>query len=135
MFFRLLALVCLLTGTTLAWAQRAMRLPDGVSLNGGTVTISPYTTATVSVYTSSSVATGTSTVVCPANTNRKAFCLWNNGANSGYDTFGPYSASAGPTTIHASFTSLCYFGPVVYTGVVSAIRNSGSGTYTCHELQ
>lgn len=75
-----------------------------------------------------------SVVIAPANAARKSFYIYNNSANSAYITFGPTSTSATCTALVATFTSFVMSGPVCYTGAISAIRNSGSGVCTVHEL-
>lgn len=69
-----------------------------------------------------------SLLVAAADTNCIGFTIWNNSANSAYIVFGPTATSAAPTYIHPTFSTLAFFGPVIYTGVISSIRNAGSGT-------
>ncbi len=90
-------------------------------------------TATAKVTTSASVAT-TSVLLVGANVSRKGFILWNNSANSAYVSLADTSNSSTCTWIVATFTSLVYCFPVSYTGPISAIRNSGTGTITVYEL-
>lgn len=75
-----------------------------------------------------------SIVISPANPNRIGFTVWNNSANSAYLTFGATASSASPTYIHPTFSTLAFFGPAIYTGVLSAIRNAGSGTMVVTEF-
>lgn len=73
--------------------------------------------------------------ILPANPNRRAFILYNNGANSTYITLGPTSNSSSCTFIVATFTHFNWpFPNISYTGPISAIRNAGSGTIVCFEL-
>jgi hypothetical protein len=93
-----------------------------------------YYTSTVTKTTSVSVTT-TSVVIAEANPRRRAFVVYNNSANSAYITYGPTSAGSTCTRILATFNQFEMLGPVVYTGQISAIRNSGSGTLTITELE
>jgi hypothetical protein len=82
--------------------------------------------------TSASVAT-TSVQIIDSNPNRRCLYIWNNSSNSAYITFGPVSSGSAPTAIVASFTSFVMNSGVIYTGAISAIRNSGAGTMTVTE--
>jgi hypothetical protein len=84
--------------------------------------------------TTTAVAT-TSQVIAAANPNRKGFYIWNNSSNSVYISFADTSASAGPTFILATFQSHVMVNGVVWQGVISAIRNSGSGNIVVWELE
>ncbi len=86
------------------------------------------------VQTVSATVTTSSVLILPANPNRVGMTIWNQSANSGYLTFGTTSGSSTPTDIIATFTTKSYFGPVVYTGPVAAIRNAGTGTFVCYEF-
>jgi hypothetical protein len=69
-----------------------------------------------------------------ANANRKGFVIFNNSANSVYVTEGPTSVAANCTRLIATFTSWENVAGAVWTGAISAIRNSGSGVCTVFEL-
>lgn len=96
----------------------------------------------LSKYTSSSVTTPVPTtnvllisiVVLPANPNRKGFILYNNSANSVYVTYGATSSSASCTRLIPTFASWEVTQGCIYTGIISAIRNAGSGTVVAYEL-
>lgn len=75
----------------------------------------------------------TSVVVAQANPLRRCLYVWNNSSNSAYLTLGPVSNGNTPTQIVATFTSFVMAQGPVYTGTVSAIRNSGTGLMTAHE--
>lgn len=75
-----------------------------------------------------------SVVIAPANPSRMGFLIFNNSANSVYITLGPTSASSTCTQIVATFASWQFVFPVCYTGIISAIRNAGSGVCTVHEI-
>lgn len=87
------------------------------------------------VVTTSGAVTTSSVQLVAENKARRAFYIWNNSANSAYITFGPTSSSATPTFILPTFATLVVNGPVVWTGPISAIRNSGTGTLTVTELK
>lgn len=88
------------------------------------------------ITTTSAAVAQSSVVIAKANSKRMGFIIWNNGANSGYLTFGPTSTSSAPQVIHASFTSYTWpFSGFCYTGPISAIRNAGTGTFTIAEFQ
>jgi hypothetical protein len=96
-------------------------------------------TNTTKLTSNSCTVTGTnvllaSVVICQANPNRKGFIIFNNSANSTYVTFGATSSSATCTYLIATFASLTVNSGCIYTGVMSAIRNSGSGVVTVYEL-
>lgn len=74
-----------------------------------------------------------SQVLVSANANRRCLYIWNNGANSMYLTFGPTSNSSTPTTLVPTFSSFIMTGLPIYTGIISAIRNAGSGGTTAYE--
>lgn len=70
--------------------------------------------------------------IAPANPNRKGFIVFNNSTNSTYVTMGATSSSASCTKLIATFTSWECYSP--YTGVLSAIRNAGSGNAVFYDL-
>ncbi len=76
-----------------------------------------------------------SVVVAAANSNRKGFIIFNNSSNSTYVTLGSTSVAATCTRLIATFTSWEVTTGVIWTGVISAIRNAGSGGVTVYELQ
>lgn len=84
--------------------------------------------------TTTASITNSSVLIAPANPNRRGFTIWNNSANSIYITFGPTSASASPTFILATFATLSFQPPNCWTGEISGIRNTGSGTVTIYEF-
>ncbi len=75
-----------------------------------------------------------SVVIAPANPRRIGFYIFNNSSNSVYVTLGPTSASSFCTQLIATFATWACNDPICYTGVISAIRNAGSGVCTVHEL-
>jgi hypothetical protein len=95
--------------------------------------------SSVTTQVSQSIATTTavllsSVVICAANQNRKGFSIWNNGANSAYITWGPVSSSSSPVIILATFSSYICLGPLIWTGIMSALRNTGSGNIVVTEF-
>lgn len=76
----------------------------------------------------------TSVVILPANSNRKGFIIFNNSANSTYVTFGPTSVASTCTRLIPTYASWEVTQGAVYTGAISAIRNSGTGIITVYEL-
>jgi hypothetical protein len=82
---------------------------------------------------SASVSSAGSVKILDANSARIGFRIWNNSSNSGYLAYGDAASSAQPTVLVATFATHSELGPVVYTGDIYAIRNSGSGTFTCWE--
>lgn len=83
--------------------------------------------------TTASITTA-SVLVSPGDKRRLGFYIWNNSANSVYLSFDTVSTSASPTRILATFATWESVGGICYTGPISAIRNSGSGTVTLWEL-
>lgn len=83
--------------------------------------------------TSPSVTTS-SVQIIEANRYRRGFSIWNNSSNSAYISFGTTASSATPTAIIPTFQTFQMFTGVVWTGEISAIRNSGSGTLTVTEI-
>lgn len=75
-----------------------------------------------------------SVVIAPANPERLGMIIFNNSSNSVYVTFGATSASSTCTRLIPTFASWECLGSVIYTGVVSAIRNAGSGACIAYEL-
>jgi hypothetical protein len=90
--------------------------------------------ATTIKKTTTSVLTA-SKVVCEANPKRKGFYIWNNSANSVYLSFEGTASSAGPTKILATFTTWEVINGAIWQGVISGIRNSGSGNIVVWELE
>ena len=93
-----------------------------------------YRTATATPVSPGVNVATTSVVIAPANPNRKGFYIYNNSGNSAYINFGPTAVGATPVAIIATYTSFVMVGPICYTGVLSAIRNTGSGVMTVTEL-
>lgn len=83
--------------------------------------------------TTSASVTTTSAIILPSNPNRLCLYVWNNSSNSAYLTLGPISTGSTPSAIVPSFTSFVMNSGFIYTGPISAIRNSGSGTMTSTE--
>lgn len=117
----------------------------GMNVNGNLVGLSgtaiglivdpwPAFQSNATVTVSSNVALS-SVQIIGNNPNRRCMYIWNNSANSAYITFGPKSTSASPTAIVPTFTSFVMDAGPIYTGTVSAIRNSGSGTMATTECQ
>lgn len=90
--------------------------------------ISAFCQSTDTVRTVSASIALVSVQVLAANTKRRGLTIYNNSANSVYLTWGATSSSNTCTRILATFTQFDMFGPVVYLGPISAIRNAGSGT-------
>lgn len=114
-----------------------LKVTEGNVVVTGSVDVTGSVKAVMPVTTKAVTATNTllvSVVIAAANVNRKAFSIWNNGSNSAYVTFGATSTSAAPTFILATFTSITFFTPVVWTGQISAIRNAGSGNMVVTEF-
>lgn len=84
--------------------------------------------------TTSIPITTVSVLLVGSNPKRKGMYIWNNSSNSAYISFGATSSSATPTFIVAAFSTLRFDGPAIYTGPVSAVRNSGTGTITTYEI-
>lgn len=91
-------------------------------------------TGKVRVVTTTVPTTPSSAIILPANPARIGFYIYNNSANSIYISFAPTSSGSTPTIILATFAEKFMIGPVVYTGDISATRNSGSGPATVYEL-
>jgi hypothetical protein len=91
-------------------------------------------TSSKAIITTSSSVGLTSVQIIGANPGRRGIIIYNNSSNSAYITYGPSSVSSTPTRILATFSQFEMLGPVVYTGVISAVRNAGSGTLTITEL-
>lgn len=96
----------------------------------------PYQSSTTVVTTVPSFAATVSTLLIAANPNRKALFLWNNSANSIYLSYALTSNSSTPTFILATFATFGpgNYGPVVWTGPISGIRNAGTGSVTVYEV-
>lgn len=62
-----------------------------------------------------------------ANPWRVGLTIYNQSGNTIYVTFGDVSNSASPTLVIGSYQSWTMFGPVIWTGPISAIRNAGNG--------
>lgn len=100
----------------------------------GTVDTNNNSSSSTVRKTKVNVTTG-SVILVPANPKRKGFYIYNNSANSVYLTFDSVSLSAEPTMILATFTQASMVAGLVYTGVISAIRNSGTGHCIVWELE
>ncbi len=97
--------------------------------------IQPITAANTKYTASASVGT-TSLIVCAANPNRLGLFIYNNSSNSAYINFGAVANSGtAMVVLIPTFSTYSMPGPVIYTGQISAIRNSGSGILMCTELQ
>ncbi len=91
--------------------------------------------ASSTTYTASSSVGTSSVVVLAANPKRLGFLIYNNSANSVYIDFSPLaSSSTHMVLLIATFATYQMLGPVVYTGMISAIRNAGSGILMITEL-
>lgn len=75
-----------------------------------------------------------SVVIAAANPRRMGYLVYNNGSNSCYICLGATASGALCHKILASFATWECYGPVCYTGVMSAIRNAGTGTINVCEL-
>ena len=95
-----------------------------------------YNSVAVSAVRTISAATGTtSIVIANDNPDRKGFILYNNSANTRYFTCGTISSAATPTFIVATFTHFIWTAPnIIYTGPISVIANSGTGTVVVTEF-
>ncbi len=90
-------------------------------------------TSTISVSTTIPVNPNSVQIVA-ANANRKGLIIYNNSANSIYVAFAATANSANNlTVIVPTFTSYIMQFPI-YTGVLAATRNSGSGSAIVTEL-
>ena len=85
--------------------------------------------------TTSPVVNTTSVVIRAANSRRLGFILYNNSNNSAYVTFGPISAGNRCAIIITAFAAWIWPYKFFYTGPISAIRNSGTGTFTVNEFE
>lgn len=99
----------------------------------GTVTAN-IMAAPHAVITISPLITTVSLVVVAANAARVGLILYNNSANSVYLKFASVCTSSTCTLILATFAQYVMLGPVVYTGVISGIRNAGTGSLVVTEL-
>lgn len=75
-----------------------------------------------------------SAVIAQPNPRRIAFIIYNNSANSVYISYGATAVSAQCTRIIATYTQVEVNATVCYTGVLSAIRNTGTGNVIVTEL-
>lgn len=80
-----------------------------------------------------SVAAGTSALLVGENPSRRGFVIWNNSSNSCYISCDTVSIAASCTWILATFQAKEVLS-IAYTGPLSAIRNSGTGTWTVWEF-
>lgn len=76
----------------------------------------------------------TSAVIAPANPNRVGFVIYNNSSNSRYVCLGATATGTLCHKIIATFATWECYGPVCYTGILSAIGNAGTGTMNVVEL-
>lgn len=76
-----------------------------------------------------------SVVVLGANSGRRGLLIYNNSSNSCYVTLGPV-ANGGTLCcfIIASFTNFTALANVAYGGVLSSIRNAGTGNLVITEF-
>lgn len=96
--------------------------------------LQPTPVSTAVVTTSTSIAL-ISKIIVPPNPARLGLMLYNNSANSGYFTFGSVSVSNSCSMIIATFANWNWpFSNFVYTGPISCIRNSGTGTVIVTEF-
>lgn len=101
-------------------------MPDEM-VNGSNFQTSSLTKTATNVLTSS-------IKIASANAKRIAFIVFNNSANSCYVCFENPAIAAGCARIIATFTSWEYFYPVIYTGDIYCIRNSGTGNCVVWEF-
>lgn len=83
--------------------------------------------------TTTTVVALVSTVIAQPNINRRCLYIWNNSANSAYISFAATTDAASPTAIIPTFQSFSMQGTPIYTGVISAKRNAGTGRITAWE--
>lgn len=88
----------------------------------------------VKVTTTNLPTANASAVICAENADRIGFIIWNNSANSCYIGLSSVAVAATCCKIIATFTSWEWLQPTSYTGIISAIRNAGSGTITVWEI-
>lgn len=100
----------------------------------GEATTKPYQTANISRSTTASVAATVSVLLAPANPSRVGFTIWNNVNNTAYVTFAATSSGSTPSFIIGAFSSFVWNGVICPTGPISAVRNSGTGTFTITEI-
>lgn len=91
-----------------------------------------------SAFTTSSVTANNvalvSAVIATANYKRRGIIMYNNSANSVYVSWAATSTSTGCALIIPSFQSWFWLTPPVYIGVISAIRNAGTGAVNVYEF-
>lgn len=80
-----------------------------------------------------SVAAGNSVLLSAPNPARRGFIIWNNSSNSTYISLDTVSVASTCAWIIATFQSKDFVN-FAYTGAISAIRNSGTGTWTIYEF-
>lgn len=95
--------------------------------------------ARVSEIISTDLTAGKALRLFPVNLNRVGFFIYNNSTNSlyfgptnspaGSKVFGQLATNAGPTALQA------FLGPVVWTGEIWVVRNSGTGGVVGYELE
>ena len=93
-----------------------------------------YATATARLVAPPVNVAQASVVIAPANVDRVGWVIYNNGANSVYIVLGSTATSVLCAKILATFATWECYGPAVYTGALSAIRNAGSGAVNVYEL-
>lgn len=91
-------------------------------------------TASTATITNSPAVTTLTQVIVAANPARKGLVIYNNSANSIYLSYGPTANSNTLCTrVLATFTQFDMPAPI-YTGVISGIRNAGTGFCVVTEL-
>ncbi len=83
--------------------------------------------------TKTALITTVSQVIVPANPSRVGCLIWNPTANSVYIAYGPVCDGNKQTAIILTNTTWAMPNPT-YTGIISCIRNSGSGSIFVTEL-
>lgn len=93
----------------------------------------PIAVSTAKITVSPVITTVSQPIIAP-NPDRKGLTLYNNSANTVYCAYAPTTITTSIITFQiATFASWTMPDPV-YTGVISGIRNSGTGTVIATEL-
>lgn len=101
-------------------------------MNGFKVDSMP-SSASSAIVTKTAGITTSSQVIAPANENRVGMLIWNPTANSVYISYSGFCDGNTQTAIILNNTTWVMPTPV-YTGVISCIRNAGSGAINVTEL-
>ncbi len=72
--------------------------------------------------------------IAAANSSRKGFVIYNNGANTVYISFANPATSAACVLPIATFQPGIFMYPICYSGALYAIRNAGSGACSVWEI-